>query len=37
MEAEGILLCPQESSNGPDPEPNQSTTHHPIPPLQDPS
>jgi hypothetical protein len=30
METEGSLLCSQEPSTGPHPEPDQSNPHHPI-------
>jgi hypothetical protein len=37
MEPEGSILNSQELSTCPYPEPDQSSPHHPIPPLQDPS
>jgi hypothetical protein len=30
MEPEGSLLCPQEPSTGPYPEPDQSNPYYPI-------
>jgi hypothetical protein len=37
MEPEGSVPNPQELFTCPYPEPDQSSPHHPIPPLQDPS
>jgi hypothetical protein len=31
MEPEGLLQCSQESSNGPYPDPDGSSSYHPIP------
>jgi hypothetical protein len=37
MEPQGSIPNPQELSNSSYPEPDKSSPHHPIPPLQDPS
>jgi hypothetical protein len=37
MEHEDLLFCLQQSSTGPYPEPDQSSSHHQILSLQDPS
>jgi hypothetical protein len=37
MEPKSSIPNSQELSTGPYPKPDQSSPHHPIPPLQDPS